>query len=137
MCRQAVMMYNAKYIIPGLTAFLALVTLPFWLGLGQEYERVKPAAPPPEMGRACIEPREYMAASHMELLYAWRDAAMRENRRQYTASNGTVWAISLSNTCMSCHTDKEKFCDTCHTAVDVSPYCWDCHAVPGKAGAEK
>lgn len=125
-------MYDAKYIIPGLAAFLALVTLPFWLGLGRDYERVKPTAPTPEMGRACIEPREYMAASHMELLHAWRDAATRENRRQYTASNGAIWAISLSNTCMRCHADKENFCDTCHTAVGVAPYCWDCHAVPGK-----
>ena len=124
------MIYNAKYILPGLLAFIGLLTLPFWLGLGKEYTRVKPALPPASVATACIEPRAVMAASHMTMLRTWRDAALRENRRQYTASDGKVWTISLTATCLSCHKDKAAFCDTCHTAVGVTPYCWDCHSFP-------
>ena len=124
------MIYNARYILPGLLAFIGLLTLPFWLGMGKEYTRVKPTLPPSSVATACIEPRAVMAASHMTLLNAWRDAALRENRRQYTASDGKVWTISLTGTCLSCHTDKAAFCDTCHKAVGVTPYCWDCHSFP-------
>lgn len=126
------MIYNARFILPGLLAFAGLVCLPFLLGAGKEYRRVKPALPPAQTATACIEPRAVMAASHMELLFVWRDAAARENRRRYTASDGKAWTVSL-NTCFSCHTDKAAFCDTCHTAVGVTPYCWDCHAAPSAA----
>ena len=123
------MIYNARFILPGLLAFAGLICLPFLTGAGKEYHRVKPALPPVHVATACIESRAYMASSHMELLSVWRDAATRENRRQYTASDGKTWTVSL-NTCFSCHTDKIAFCDSCHTAVGVSPYCWDCHAIP-------
>ena len=35
--------------------------------------------------------------------------------------------------CMKCHTNKEKFCDECHTYAAVKPYCWDCHIQPKEA----
>ena len=123
------MIYNARYVIPGLLLFAGLVSMPFVLHAGKEYQRVKPALPA-QAGANCIEPREYMAASHMTLLSRWRDRATRENLRQYTALDGKAWTISLNDTCFSCHTDKAAFCDTCHTAVGVSPNCWTCHAVP-------
>ena len=122
-------MYNAKFIVPGIVIFLGLFTIPFWSNIGSStYDRPKLALPATE--KECIEPREFMAAQHMQLLDHWRDMALREEKREYVASNGKVWTISLQNTCMSCHADKAGFCDKCHDSNSVSPYCWDCHVAP-------
>lgn len=122
-------MYNAKYIWPGIAFFLALFTSPFWFNFGSaEYRR--PDIVLPETEKECIEPREYMAAEHMQMLDTWRDMALREEKRVYVASDGKAWTISLQNTCMSCHADKAGFCDKCHDSNSVSPYCWDCHIEP-------
>lgn len=123
-------MYNAKFIVPGLIIFAGLFTSPFWLNaFSDEYKRPELALPANE--KECIEPAEYMRAEHMQILNTWRDEALREGKRTYVASNGKTWEISLQNTCMNCHSDKEKFCDTCHTSNSVDgPYCWDCHVAP-------
>lgn len=122
-------MFNSKYIIPGVVIFLVLFTAPFWLNLGSgSYKRPDIVLPVTE--KECVEPREYMAAEHMQLLDTWRDMALREEKREYVSTSGKVWAVSLQNTCMSCHTDKVGFCDKCHDANSVDPYCWDCHVEP-------
>jgi hypothetical protein len=122
-------MYNSKYIIPGLLIFVGLVTFPFWVNLvSAEYQRPELALPADQ--KECIEPVEYMRTEHMNLLDTWRDEALREGKRTYTASNGKVWETSLQNTCMQCHTNKAEFCDKCHETNSVDPYCWDCHVAP-------
>jgi hypothetical protein len=123
-------MYNGKYIWPGIALFVALFSSPFWFNIGSSpYER--PAIALPLTEKECIEPREYMAAEHMQLLNSWRDMALREEKRQYVASDGKkTWEISLQNTCLSCHANKADFCDKCHNANSVAPYCWDCHVEP-------
>ena len=51
-----------------------------------------------------------------------------EELMAYVNAKGEKYVKSLTNTCMRCHTDKEKFCDRCHTAMGMaSPYCFDCH----------
>ena len=122
-------MYNAKFIVPGIVIFVGLFTIPFWSNLGSSaYERPKLALPATE--KECIEPREFMAAEHMQLLDTWRDMALRQEKREYVSSKGKKWAISLQNTCMKCHANKAEFCDKCHNSNSVSPYCWDCHVAP-------
>jgi hypothetical protein len=122
-------MFNAKFIIPGVLVFLVLFSAPFWLNIGSgSYKRPEIALPVTE--KECVEPREYMAAEHMQLLDTWRDMALREEKRTYVSTSGKVWNISLQNTCMTCHTDKAGFCDKCHDANSVDPYCWDCHVEP-------
>ena len=122
-------MFNAKFIIPGVLVFLVLFSAPFWLNIGSgSYKRPEIALPVTE--KECVEPREYMAAEHMQLLDTWRDMALREEKRTYVSTSGKVWNISLQNTCMTCHTDKAGFCDKCHDANSVAPYCWDCHVEP-------
>ncbi|MDL2207427.1 sulfate reduction electron transfer complex DsrMKJOP subunit DsrJ [Desulfovibrio sp. OttesenSCG-928-M16] len=122
-------MYNAKYIWPGILVFVVLFTAPFWLNIGgSDYERPVVALPVAE--KECVEPREYMAAEHMQLLDTWRDMALREEKREYVATSGKAWEISLQNTCMKCHTNKVDFCDKCHDSNSVDPYCWDCHLEP-------
>ena len=142
-------MYNAKYIWPGIVIFLGLFTIPFWSNFGSStYERPAIAMPQgkadaaewvkiPDQktrmefpGTACVEPGDYMRAEHMQILDTWRDMALREGKREYVASNGSTWNISLQNTCMQCHANKVDFCDKCHNSNSVNPYCWDCHVAP-------
>ncbi len=142
-------MYNAKYIWPGVILFLALFTAPFWLNFGSgKYDYPEVAVPKAkaadekawaaepqaerlsEPGTACIEPKEYMRAEHMQILNTWRDQALREEKREYTSTNGAKWEVSLQNTCMKCHANKAEFCDKCHNSNSVDPYCWDCHVAP-------
>ena len=114
-------MYNAKFVIPGIIVFAGLFTAPFWINmLSSGHEEVKvelPTEPVTFFGEErtqCVEPREWMAANHMELLLEWRDQALREGKRIYVASDGNT----------------AEFCDKSHNANSVNPYCWDCHVVP-------
>lgn len=122
-------MYNAKYIIPGLIVFVALVLFPFFYNKSGPFE-VKVELPP-DM-KECIEPVEVMRARHMQILDEWRDLVVRQNKRVYTNSKGKQFDMSLTNGCIECHAEKEKFCDRCHTPVGVNPYCWDCHNISPK-----
>jgi hypothetical protein len=122
-------MYDAKYVIPGIIVFVVLFTSPFWMNFtSASYARPDVKLPAGE--KECVEPVEFIRAEHMVLLNSWRDKALREGERTYTSSTGKVYEASLQNTCMSCHANKQEFCDKCHTANAVEPYCWDCHVEP-------
>lgn len=124
-------MYNAKFIIPGLVIAVVIFTAPFWLNLGGSKYVYPELAVPTETGKTkCVEPREFMRAEHMVLLNQWRDAAIRDGKYSYVASDGKAWQISLQNTCMECHVNKAEFCDRCHETNSVNPYCWNCHVEP-------
>ena len=43
-----------------------------------------------------------------------------------------AFVMSLSNTCLDCHSNKADFCDKCHNYASVRPYCWDCPSEPPK-----
>jgi hypothetical protein len=127
-------MYDAGKIIPGVVIFLGLATFPMWLGHGK-------SAPPPELPintpaiqqlaeKKCLETTSYMKANHMELLDSWRNGVVREGNRVYVASDGGKYEMSLSHTCLNCHSNKDKFCDRCHNYEGVKPSCWNCHVVP-------
>ena len=124
-------MYNLRYVIPGVFLFVIIFTTPFWINIGSpRYSRPELV---PTDAEDCVEPVEYMRAEHMRILNEWRDAALREGKRVYIATDGRERDINLQNTCMSCHTDKAAFCDTCHISNSVTPYCWDCHIEPQTA----
>lgn len=121
-------MYDSGKIIIGLIIFAGLMTFPFWYNAGK-------AAPMPEpkvitKGQKCVESKDFMKAAHMQLLNEWRDWALRDGKRVYVNSEGKKMTISLQNTCMKCHSNKDQFCDKCHQYADVKPYCWDCHYTP-------
>ncbi len=127
-------MYHAKYVIPGLIIFAAAFTLPFWANIGSpKYDYPDLKVPVGDNGEKleCVEPAEWMRANHMELLIEWRDSALRDTKRVYVSSTGKEYETSLQNTCMKCHGNYDEFCDKCHTQNSVSPYCWDCHVLPG------
>lgn len=125
------MLYNAKYIIPGLVVAVAAFTAPFWLNVGTPtYTYPEVVVPSGEEGKQCVEPTEWMRAQHMTLLNTWRDEAVRYDKRTYVATDGKKWDISLQNTCLKCHANKVDFCDKCHNSNNVQPYCWNCHVAP-------
>ena len=121
-------MYDAKYIIPGLLVFVAVMTFPIWKNMGN-------AGPTPKLEKPvgvtkCVESVQYMRTSHMQLLDDWRDEALRDGDRTPVEVDGIKYEKSLMNGCLKCRTNKKKFCDECHAYASVKPYCWDCHYVP-------
>ena len=127
-------LYNGKAIKIGLAIFLVLALLPVWYNLNN-LVRAGSTFPPelelPENADACVAPAAYMRSSHMTLLNEWRDSVVREGKRTYTADDGTEYNMSLTKTCLDCHSSKADFCDRCHNYMAVDPYCWDCHNAPG------
>jgi hypothetical protein len=121
-------MYDASKIVAGLVVFLILVTSPLWYNAASGSSVAAPQLKLPTDSTQCVEATEYMRASHMDLLNQWRDEVVRVGERDYvSALNGKTYDMSLTRTCLDCHSDKAGFCDACHTYLAVDPYCWDCH----------
>jgi hypothetical protein len=119
-------------IFCGLFLFVAVVTFPVWQGVAAQSSTRRPDLKAVAGEKNCVAPRDYMRAAHMQLLIDWRDAKVRDQKRQYTAFDGRVYNVSLSKTCLTqCHGSKDKFCDTCHTYAGIAvPSCWKCHTSP-------
>ena len=121
-------MKDKKKILAGLAVFIAAITFPFWYNMGK-------AAPAPEVeltakakaAKVCVMPTAYMKAEHMQLLDVWRHNVVRNGERAFVNAEGKIFNMSLSNTCLDCHSNKAQFCDRCHDYASVRPYCWDCH----------
>ncbi len=121
-------MNDKKLIVTGLLIFVVLVSFPFWFNRGK-------AAPAPEVkltdkakaAKACVMATDYMRAEHMQLLDLWRHSVVRNAQRTFVNPSGKEFNMSLSNTCLDCHSNKADFCDSCHNYASVKPYCWDCH----------
>ncbi|MFO7645674.1 MAG: sulfate reduction electron transfer complex DsrMKJOP subunit DsrJ [Desulfosarcina sp.] len=121
-------MKDQKKIIVGLVVFIALVTFPFWFNLGR-------AVPAPELeltamakaAEVCVMSTAYMSTEHMHLLDVWRHNVVRNGERVFINPDGKRFSMSLSNTCLDCHSNKAAFCDRCHDYVSARPHCWDCH----------
>ncbi len=129
-------LYDAGKIIAGIVIFLILITFPLWYGKGR-------AVAPPDLeldtpaiqqliDKRCVEDTAFMRANHMKLLATWRDDVVRDGKRFYTATDGRTVEMSLTGSCLKCHSNKERFCDRCHDYAGVKPTCWNCHIVPGE-----
>jgi hypothetical protein len=122
-------------IVTGLVIFAVVVTFPFWYNLGK-------AAPPPEVvltekakaAGECVLPKEEIRAEHMQLLDVWRDTQVRDGQTVYINAKGKAYTMSLSNTCLDCHSNYKDFCDRCHAYASTDPYCFDCHIDNPKEG---
>lgn len=121
-------LYNKQWVVAGLAIFAILATFPFW------YNHGKASAAPElvltEKAKAaenCVRPLDYIRTDHMRLLDTWRDTVVREGIRIYENEEGKRFEMSLSNTCLDCHSNKAEFCDRCHDYASVDPYCYDCH----------
>jgi hypothetical protein len=130
-------MYNKLTIIPGIAIFLLIVTLPLWLNAFMTGSTVPKVELPTNGEKQCVASAAEMRASHMQLLNEWRDDVLRNGNRTTVTVAGKEYRKGLQMACMECHTNKEKFCDSCHVYVSVTPYCWDCHLTPTEAALKK
>ena len=126
-------MNDKKLIIEGLVIFLIILIFPLWFHFGVNKGKAAPAPVPKVLDSAkeknngkCIRSTEYMKAEHMQLLDYWRHSVVRNAQRVYVI-DGKEFTMSLTNTCLDCHSNKAEFCDRCHDYASVRPYCWDCH----------
>ena len=121
-------MNDKSKIIWGLIIFVAIVTFPLLANIGRERKAPEPElTPKAKAAKQCVRETEYMKAEHMQLLDMWRDEVVRKGNRVYVNAEGKEFNMSLSNTCLDCHSNKAEFCDKCHTYASADPYCWDCH----------
>jgi hypothetical protein len=124
-------MNDKNKIIAGVLIFVALFTFPVWYNLGIASKAPEPIlSAEAKAAKLCVRSKEYMKLEHMQLLDVWRDTVVRNGERVYKNSKGEEFEMSLSNTCLGCHTNKAEFCDRCHDYASVKPYCWDCHVDP-------
>jgi len=120
-------MYDQGKVIVGIAVFVGFVTFPIWWQAFGDNEPPQLAEP---TGDSCIESVEFMRASHMDTLNDWRNGVVRKGLREYVNSEGKAYEMSLTNTCLDCHSDKVGFCDECHDYAGVHPTCWECHIDP-------
>ena len=130
-------MYNKRLVIPGLVIFVLFVTMPLWYNAFSTAGPIPKPELPPNGTKECVAPAAVMRASHMQLLNTWRDDVLRNSGRGYVHVGGKEYPKTLQLACMDCHSNKEKFCDDCHTYASVKPYCWDCHLTPVEAASKK
>jgi hypothetical protein len=132
-CREWRMpMNDKKWILIGLVIFVGLFSFPLWYNIAIKAGK---AAPAPEVvltekakaAEKCVMSTAYMQAEHMQLLDLWRHSVVRNAEREFVNPEGKTFNMSLSNTCLDCHSNKAEFCDRCHNYASVRPYCWDCH----------
>ena len=123
-------MYDTGKILTGLILFLGLITFPIWYNDLTGKAATKPEPKIITKEKQCVAATPYMRDSHMKLLIQWREKAVRENMRLYKGIDGKTHVMSLTNTCLNCHSNKEQFCDQCHNYVGLAPTCWNCHIIP-------
>ncbi len=123
-------MSDKAKVVAGLAVFLGLAGFPIWHALGARGDASRPELELPKDATRCVEDREYMTAYHMDLLNRWRDAVVRNGEKEYTSSSGEKHDMSLTRTCLKCHSNTEEFCTRCHDYADVQPTCWACHTEP-------
>lgn len=123
-------MRDRLWIFAGLAVFLVLITFPVWYNKAAGTTSRGPELKLPAGEKTCVAATAYMRASHMNLLLEWRDQVVRRGSRTWTAPDGKSYEMSLTGTCLKCHSEKEQFCDRCHNYAGVTPYCWECHVDP-------
>ncbi len=121
-------MREKTIVMLGLGAFIVLVTFPIWYGFAVGGGAAPPSIALPTGATRCVESKQWMIANHPRLLSEWRNTVVRHSTRQYTSKTyGTQCEMSLTKTCIGCHGSAQAFCDRCHTYVNVSVNCWNCH----------
>ena len=123
-------MHNKGLIAGIILVFLVVVGLPLWYGAATGKSGKMEKLDLPADKKQCVEPTPYMRAHHVDVLSLWKETVVREGKRTYVAGDGKEYTMSLTNTCIDCHKNKEKFCDRCHNYVGAKPRCWECHTYP-------
>jgi len=129
-------MYDGNKIIPGLIIFLGIMTYPIWYNTASGKAGYIPKPKIPADQKECVEPKSFIRVNHKTLLEDWKTSVVRNGTRVYLAGNRKSYNMSLTKTCMKCHTDKTEFCDQCHNYAGVTNKCWDCHTYPKQFAKE-
>jgi [DsrC]-trisulfide reductase subunit J len=133
-------MYNSGKIIAGLIIFVGLFTSPMWYDLLNGKAALKEpdlVLPSNANQKECVESKEYMRSNHMVLLNDWRFEVVREGKRIFVGNYNKNFDMSLTSTCLDCHSNGSQFCDQCHNYAGITPYCWDCHTEFQKPGSKQ
>ena len=124
-------MYDAGKIISGIIIFIIILTVPVWYNRVLGKVNFVPELKLVTKEKRCVESKDFMREEHMQLLDEWRTRVVREGAdRAYISSDKKSHEMSLTKTCLKCHSNKKEFCDKCHDYLMVSPTCWDCHIIP-------
>ena len=97
-------LYHGDKIIPGLIAFVIMITFPIWFNLapGQaDYDAEMQQLRGEDTPEGCIFDTDEMRTSHMQKLSEWRDLVVRDEQRYTEDKNGKQVKMSLTSTCMS------------------------------------
>ena len=132
-------MYDTGKIITGLIIFVGLFTSPIWYDLlngKAALEQPNLVLPSKENQKLCVEDSIYMRTNHMILLNNWRYEVVRQGKRTFIPDDHRNFDMSLTKTCLDCHSNAAQFCDQCHNYIGVSPYCWDCHTEQLPTGSD-
>jgi hypothetical protein len=122
------MIFDGWKISLGLIIFILILLSPAIYNLSSGITPSPPVIELPTNTEKCVMPKDYMRNQHMDLLNNWRHSVVREGKRDFIAFDGTHYDMSLTNTCMKCHTNKSEFCDRCHNYSAVGELnCWRCH----------
>ena len=79
------MIYDKGKIFLGLAIFLALVASPFWYNPVFGTGATAPPEPKlPSKAKLCVLPKDEMRASHMQVIYDWRETVVRGGGRMYS-----------------------------------------------------
>jgi hypothetical protein len=123
-------MYDKGKILAGLVIFFGVLSYPFWYTVASGNAGYYPEVEKAAHGTECFRDKQEMISTHMELLNEWRDEVVREGKREQITIVDKKYDKSLTNACLYCHENKDKFCDQCHNYLGVDPFCWDCHVDP-------
>lgn len=118
-----------KEIMIGLIFFLALFTAPFWLNVGNSVTAAPEVVISAAAGEECLFSAAEMRERHMQILDEWRTVSVREGKTLDLSAGGAH--IGFEENCLTCHANREEFCDACHAYTAVNPDCWDCHHSAG------
>jgi len=81
----------------------------------------------PSEEEQCILPVGEQRDRHGDLLHNWKKSVVREGNSIYVANDGKEYEMSLTGTCLSCHSNHDEFCNQCHSYTAATPDCWSCH----------
>jgi len=126
-------MNDKPTILVGLAVVLLGLTFPVWHSLAPGRSVEPPDLELPAGRLRCVEETPYMRAHHVDLLDQWRESVVRDGNETYVSEAfGESHRMSLTGTCMACHTNRRTFCDRCHAYVNVAAElnCWECHVDP-------
>lgn len=123
-------MFDAGKVGVGLAAFVVLGSLPLSYNLLSGKAAGEPTLTLGTHEKECVLPAKEMRAMHMKVLDDWRDRVVRDDERVTQVSGGRSLRMSLTGTCLGCHTQKAEFCDRCHGYAAVDLDCFGCHLTP-------